>query len=153
VRWAGNAAVGLSRGADALRSPRRIVPILAHSLLAWLTIGLGTWIGIRAAGANVSFSDVLVLLPMLALGVSLPTPGGVGGYHALMQLGLTSLFGVDPTIAAGAGILMHLSVVIPILILGPVLLYTEKISWADLVAAGRQVKGLGRGAQPLETAR
>jgi uncharacterized protein (TIRG00374 family) len=152
VRWAGNAAIGLSRGADALRSPRRLVPILVYSLLAWLTIGLGTWIGIRAAGAVVGFSDVLVLLPMLALGVSLPTPGGVGGYHALMQLGLTSLFGVDPTIAAGAGILMHLSVVIPILMLGPVLLYTEKISWGDLVAAGRQVKALGRGTQQVEAA-
>ena len=143
VRWAGHAALGLSRGVDALRSPRTLIPIAGYSLAAWLTIGLGTWIGIRAAGAAVGFSDVLVMLPLLALGVSLPTPGGVGGYHALMQFGLTSLFGVDPTIAAGAGILMHLAIVIPILLAGPVLLYTEKVSWSDLVAAGKQVRALG----------
>jgi uncharacterized membrane protein YbhN (UPF0104 family) len=116
---------------------------VAHSLLAWLTIGLGTWIGIRAAGADVRFADVLVMLPLLALGVSLPTPGGVGGYHALMQLGLTSLFGIDPTVAAGAGILMHIAMVVPVLLAGPVLLYTEKVSFADLVAAGKQVRALG----------
>ena len=51
-------------------------------------IGFGTWIGIRSAGADVGFADILVMLPLLALGVSLPTPGGVGGYHALMQFGL-----------------------------------------------------------------
>lgn len=152
VRWAGHAALGLSRGADALRSPRLLVPIVAHSFLAWLTIGVGTWIGIRAAGADVGFADVLVMLPLLALGVSLPTPGGVGGYHALMQFGLTSLFGVDPTIAAGAGILMHVAIVVPVLMLGPMLLYTEKVSWADLVAAGRQVRGLGQSERTAEAA-
>ena len=143
VRWTGRAALGLSRGTDALRSPRRLVPIVGYSLFAWIIIALGTWIGIRAVGAEIGFADALVMLPLLALGVSLPTPGGVGGYHALMQLGLTSLFGVDPTIAAGAGILMHLAIVLPVLLVGPMLLHTEKLSWSDLVAAGRQVRALG----------
>jgi glycosyltransferase 2 family protein len=153
VRWAGHAALGLSRGVDALRSFRRLVPILAHSLIAWLTISLGTWIGIRASGAGVGFADVLVMLPLLALGVSIPTPGGVGGYHAAMQIGLTSLFGVDPTVAAGVGILMHLAIVLPILLAGPVLLYTENVSWSDLVAAGKQVRSLGSAAGAVEAAR
>jgi len=153
VRWAGRAALGLSRGADALRSPRRVVPIVAYSLVIWIMIGLGTWVGIRAAGANVGFADTLVMLPLLALGVSLPTPGGVGGYHALMQFGLVSLFGVDPTVAAGAGILMHLAIVVPVLVVGPTLLYTEKVSWSDLVAAGKQVRDLGTAETKLEAAR
>jgi uncharacterized protein (TIRG00374 family) len=144
IRWAGRVALGLSRGTDALKSPGGLVMILGVSLVAWMTIALGTMIGVRAAGANVGFAEMLVMLPLLALGVSLPTPGGVGGYHALMQFGLTSLFGVDPTIAAGAGILMHLAIVLPVLVAGPVLLYTEKVSWSDLVAAGRQVRALGR---------
>ena len=153
VRWAGRAALGLSRGTDALRSPRRLAPIVLHSLLAWIAIGLGTWIGIRAAGADVGFADVLVMLPLLALGVALPTPGGVGGYHALMQFGLTSLFGIDPTIAAGAGILMHLAIVLPVLLAGSVLLHTEKVSWSDLVAAGRQVRALGNAESAVEATR
>lgn len=146
VRWTGRVALALSRGADALRSPRRLIPIFAHSLLAWTTIALGTWIGVRAVGADVSFTDMLVMLPLLALGVSIPTPGGVGGYHAAMQVGLTRLFGIDPTTAASAGLLMHVAIVVPILIAGPVLLYTERLSFADLVAAGKQVRSLGNAA-------
>lgn len=153
VRWVGHAALGMAQGAEALRSVGRLLPILAYSFAAWMTIALGTWLGIRAAGAGVGYADVLVMLPLLALGVSLPTPGGVGGYHALMQVGLTSLFGVDATIAAGAGILMHLAIVIPVLIAGPVLLYTEKISWSDLVAAGKQVRALGTAARAVGAAR
>ena len=153
VRWVGRAALGLAKGGDALRSPRRLLPIAIHSILAWATVGLGTWIGVRAAGAAVGYADVLVMLPLLALGVAIPTPGGVGGYHALMQVGLTSLFGVDPTIAAGAGLLMHLAIVIPVLALGAVLLYTERVAWSDLVAAAKQVKDLGQTTAVTEAAR
>jgi uncharacterized protein (TIRG00374 family) len=153
MRWIGRAALGFSRGADALRSPRRVGPILAYSLLLWLMIALGTWLGIRAAGADISFSDSLVMLPLLALGVSLPTPGAVGGYHALMQFGLVSLFGVDPTIAAGAGLLMHLAIALPVFALGSVLLYVDKVSWSDLVAAAKQVRALGNSQGAIEATR
>jgi len=153
VKWLGHALLGLSRGASALRSPRRLLLIVLYSALAWLTIGLGTWIGVRASGVAVGFSDILVMLLPLAFGVAIPTPGGVGGYHAAMQFGLTRLFGVDPTLAAGAGILMHLAILVPILALGPVLLATEKISWRDMVAAARQVKAMGHAGPAIEAAR
>jgi glycosyltransferase 2 family protein len=153
IRWIGQAALGLSQGVAALRSPRRVVPILAYSFAAWLTIALGTWLGIRAAGAEISFSDSLVMLLPLALGVAIPTPGGVGGYHAAMKWGLTSLFGVDPVIAAGAGILMHLAILLPVLGLGPILLSTEKVSWADMVAAAKQVRSMGHTPDAIEATR
>jgi len=70
-----------------------------------------------------------------------------------MQIGLTSLFGVDPTVAAGAGLLMHLAIVLPVLVLGGVLLYTERIAWSDLVAAAKQVKDLGQATAVTEAAR
>ena len=153
IRWAGRAFVEVSRGVEALRSPRRLVPILILSIVAWLTVGLGTCLGIRAAGVPVGLADTLVLLPLLALGVAIPTPGAAGGYHAAMQFGLTTLFGVDATLAAGAGILMHLAVVLPIVALGAVMLFTEKISWSDLVAAVRQVKAMGAAPVPAGASR
>lgn len=152
IQWAGHAALGFSRGAIALRSPRRVVPILAHSLAAWLTIGLGTWIGVRAAGAAVSYSDSLVMLLPLAFGVAIPTPGGVGGYNAAMAFSLTKLFGIDQTVAVGAGLVMWLAVVLPVLILGPILLVSEKISWTTLVSAAKQVKSMGNATSALGTA-
>jgi|KBSSwiStaDraftv2_1062776.scaffolds.fasta_scaffold47355_4 uncharacterized membrane protein YbhN (UPF0104 family) len=148
VRWVGRAVLALARGADALRTPRLWLPILGLSLGAWLMIALGTWIGIRAAGVTIEFSAALVLLPLLAIGVALPTPAGAGGYHAAMQFGLTQLFGVDGTSAAGAGLLLHLAVMLPVLVVGPVLLYLENLSLADLVRTARQIQSLGAPESP-----
>jgi hypothetical protein len=148
LRWLGRAALALAQGASALRTPSLWLPILGLSLVAWLMIAAGTWIGIRSAGVPIDFSASLVLLPLLAIGVALPTPAGAGGYHAAMQFGLTQLFGVDGTAAAGAGLLMHLAVMVPVLIVGPALLYTESLSLADLIRAARQIKGLGATGTP-----
>lgn len=144
VRWASRAATNFADGTVALRSLGGVAAIVAYSLLAWLTIALGTWIGIRAAGAPVSFAGVLVMLPMLALGVAVPTPGGAGGYHAAMAWGLTKLFGVDGSVAAGVSLLMYFAITVPFLIAGPILLHTERVSLRDLVVAAKQVKELGR---------
>lgn len=145
IRWASRVATNFSHGTVALRSPLGAAAILAYSLLAWLTIALGTWIGIRAAGAPVSFAGVLVMLPMLALGVAVPTPGGAGGYHAAVKGGL-KLFGVDDSVAAGVSLLMHLAITIPFLIAGAIFLRTERISLHDLLVAAKKVKELGAAA-------
>jgi hypothetical protein len=70
-----------------------------------------------------------------------------------MQVGLVSLFGVDPTVAAGAGILMHLAIALPVLVLGLSLLYVEKVSWSDLVTAAKQVRALGSAQGAIGAAR
>jgi uncharacterized protein (TIRG00374 family) len=143
VRWTGRIFLALAHGTEALRRPSLFLKIAMHSLLAWLTIALGTWLGVRASGANVPFAAILVLLPLLALGVALPTPGGAGGYHAAMAFGLHRLFGVPSEIAVGAGILMHLAVTLPIVALGVILLRVDRIAWRDLLAAARQLRSLG----------
>jgi hypothetical protein len=148
VGWVARTLLGLAHGTEALRSPWLLTVVTVQSLLAWLTIGLGTWIGVRAAGARVPYVAILVMLPMIAFGVALPTPGGAGGYHAAMKFGLWKLFGVSEETAVAAGLLMHLGVVVPVIVLGVVLLRTERISWHDLIAVARQVRDLGAGGRP-----
>jgi uncharacterized membrane protein YbhN (UPF0104 family) len=122
-----------------------LIRIVVLSLLAWLTIALATWIGVRSVGADISFPAMLVILPMLALGVAVPTPGGAGSYHGAMKLGLM-LFGVGEAVAVSAGILMHLVITIPVILLGVVLIWTEGLSWNDIVSAARQLRQLGSDA-------
>lgn len=134
--------LSITEGVGALRSPRLTLIVAAHSLLAWLTISLGTWIGIRAVGAEISPGAMLVILPMLVLGVAVPTPGGVGSYHGLMKFGLL-LFGVTELTATSAAVLVHVSITVPVILLGTVLLWTEGISWRRLVTAARRLGAVG----------
>jgi uncharacterized membrane protein YbhN (UPF0104 family) len=115
-----------------------------HTLLAWLVIAAATWVGLRACGAVIPPAGVLVILPLLVLGIALPTPGGAGGYHLGMKVGLMEFYGISEPVAVSAGFLMHLAVVVPIVLLGVVLLFVDRIPLKDLGQAARQVKELGR---------
>jgi uncharacterized membrane protein YbhN (UPF0104 family) len=131
-RMAGRAVLALVAGSEALRRPRLLLPILGHSFAAWLTIALATWIAIRASGVDVPFGATLVLLPPLALGVALPTPGGAGGYHWAMKVGLLHLYGVPEAAAVSTGILAHLTMTIPVIVVGVALLKIDGISFGEL---------------------
>jgi len=142
VRWAGRSLVAISSGVGALRSPRLILGLALQSALAWITIALATWCAVRAAGADVTLGAILVIQPLLVLGVAVPTPGGAGSYHGAMKLGLM-LFGVAEVQAVTAGFLMHLVIVVPVIVLGSVLIWADRLSWRDLVASASQVRALG----------
>jgi len=141
--WLARTAISVAEGTAALRRPALAAPILGYSLAAWLVIALGTWAGVRSAGVDVPFGGVLIMQPVLAIGIALPTPGGAGGFHAAMKACLVYLFGVPETAAVSAAILTHLASVVPVLVVGAVLLRTERLSWGDLLGAARQVRSLG----------
>jgi len=144
VRMGGRGLLALVAGSEALRRPRLLLPILGHSFAAWLAIALATWIGVRACRVDVPFGATLVLLPLLALGVALPTPGGVGGYHSAMKFGLLHLYGVPEAAAVSAGILVHLSMTIPVIVAGLALLKIDGISFVELQGL---VRAVTRGAR------
>jgi len=147
VRWLGRTLLAVAEGLRALRSPRLLLRVALQSALAWGTIAVATWVGIRSAGAEVPFAAVLFIMPLLVVGVAIPTPGGAGSYHGLMKVGLL-LFGVSEVAAVSAGLMVHASITIPIILLGMVLLWTEGFSWRHLVAGARQIRTLGDGAAP-----
>jgi uncharacterized protein (TIRG00374 family) len=143
IRWLGRTVVSLASGSAAFRSPRLMIYLIAQSALAWMTITFATWIGIRACGVDVPFGAVMIIMPMLALGVAVPTPGGMGTYHGAMKIGLM-LFAIGEAQAVSAALLLHASIVIPMVLFGLVLLWVEKISWKEFLSSARQFKELGR---------
>jgi uncharacterized membrane protein YbhN (UPF0104 family) len=150
LAWVARAVLSLSQGADAMRRPALLVRIAVHSLLVWLTIDLATWIGVRAAGADVSFGAILVVMPALAFGIAIPTPGGVGGYHVAMRESLR-WFSVPKDTAVGVGFLMHLVVVVPAILLGLVALRTSGLRLTELKRAVSGLSHLGAAQKaPLE---
>lgn len=134
----GGAVLAVSGGVEALRRPRLLVRVVLHTLCAWILIALGTWLGVRAAGAEIPFRGILIILPLLVLGIALPTPGGAGGYHAGMVFGLTRLFPVDDAAAVGAAFLVHVGVILPVVVVGVVLLFVGRIPFGDLLRVGRR---------------
>ena len=55
---------------------------------------------------------------MLVIGVAVPTPGAIGGFHEAYRVGATMFFGAPDNTAVGAAIVAHLISVGPSLVLG-----------------------------------
>jgi uncharacterized protein (TIRG00374 family) len=145
LAWIGRAVLSFSQGIEALSRPKLLARVSLHSLLAWLAIALGLWIGVRACGAQIPFGAMLIILPATALGIALPTPGGLGGFNVALATGL-QIFLVEEATASSAGILVWVMCIVPVLILGPILLVVDRVSFGDMLAAAKQVKQLGSSA-------
>ena len=65
------------------------------------------------------FHATFLLIAFLVVGVAIPTPGMVGGFHAFYLLALSEVFGVPRATAAAAAVAAHALSNLPILGLRP----------------------------------
>jgi len=127
-----------SEGLAVLRAPAgHLAAILAQSIAIWLLICLGFHLNDAAFSLDLPFHATFLLIAFLTVGVAIPTPGMVGGFHAFYLLTLHQMFGVDRATAAAAGLTAHAFSLLPVLLLG-------------LAFLGREGLSLGRAASVTE---
>lgn len=105
-------------GLGAIRRPGRLFVALLLSAPLWLSIALGTWAAAVAFHLAIPFTGSFLITALLVIGVAVPTPGAVGGFHAMFRLGATTFFGAPDDAAVGAAIVLHAFTVGPSLLLG-----------------------------------
>jgi len=109
-------------------SPAHLLAILGQSLVVWLLLALGIYWNNRAFGLPLPFHSAFLILAFLTVGVAIPTPGTVGGFHAFYRAALTEAFGVNSDVAAAAGIASHALGNLPVLLLGLAFLGREGLT-------------------------
>ena len=109
-------------------SPAHLSAILAQSLVVWLLLALSIYWNNRAFGLDLPFHTAFLILAFLTVGVAIPTPGTVGGFHAFYRAALTEAYGVDNDVAAAAGIASHALGNLPVLLLGLAFLGREGLT-------------------------
>lgn len=114
----GGVAEKFSRGLGAVRRPGRLLVALLWSFPLWLTIAAGLWAVSEAFRIDVPFTGSFLLVALLVIGVAVPTPGAIGGFHEAYRLGATMFFGAPDDAAVGAAIVAHLFSIGPVLLLG-----------------------------------
>jgi uncharacterized membrane protein YbhN (UPF0104 family) len=105
-------------GLGVIRRPGRLFVALLWSYPLWLSIAAGIWAVNVAFRLPVPFTGSFLLLSILTIGVAVPTPGSIGGFHEAFRLGVTAFYGATDITAVGAAIVLHLLSVGPALVLG-----------------------------------
>ncbi len=78
---------------------------------------------------NLGMREALIITVVSALGVALPSPGGIGTYHWFVSRSLLLLFAVPHTVGVAYAIVTHLVMMIIILIATPILLVINDSGW------------------------
>jgi uncharacterized protein (TIRG00374 family) len=133
-------ATAFSRGFAVAREPRRLVLATAWSFAVWVAIAGETWAVTRAFDIDMSFAGSFLLQGLLVIGVAVPTPGAVGGYHEAYRLGVTTFFGAANDRAVAAAIVTHAISYIPVATLGVVFMLQDGLSVRRLRALAGEAR-------------
>ncbi len=107
-----------AQGLAVMRQPRRMLIALALSLPLWLAIASGIWLTSQAFHITFPFQASFLVMTILVVGVAVPTPGAVGGFHLAYQIAVEVFFAAPSERAVGAAIVLHAISFIPVTLLG-----------------------------------
>ena len=119
-------------GLGSLRRGRELGKILASSLLMWLMIDVSTYYGLRAFSLPLEFFDTFLLMVALTVGISIPTPGGVGPYEFFCTIALTDLWAVPAAVAGAVALTLHAVAMLPTIVIGLLLMWRDGVKPAEV---------------------
>ena len=101
----------LIKGFLSLKGVKNYLLVILLSVLIMLNYALSSYLGFYTLGMqnhHLTFGMAWVLMSISAIGVVIPTPGGVGSYEALSKATLVLLFGFGESISLAYAILTHI---------------------------------------------
>ncbi|MGD8441393.1 MAG: lysylphosphatidylglycerol synthase transmembrane domain-containing protein [Holophagae bacterium] len=105
-------------GLRVLQRPRDLLVTMTASIVLWYIIYWQVKLTLLAFGLDLPLRAAFLIVTLAVIGLAIPTPGGVGGFHKATQIGLTSFFGVELNLATAIAIVYHAICFIPITIIG-----------------------------------
>lgn len=121
-----------AEGLAVLRRPGPLFRAALLSLPVWLAIAAAIWLVAQAFHIAMPFTGTFLIVALLVVGVSVPTPGAVGGFHYAYRVGATVFFGVPDERAVGAAIVTHAISFGVAALLGVVFMLQDGLSFAKL---------------------
>jgi uncharacterized protein (TIRG00374 family) len=117
-----------AEGLAVMRQARPLLRALYLSVPVWLSIAAGIWLVARAFHITMPFTGSFLIVALLTIGVAVPTPGAVGGFHYAFRVGATAFFGAPNERAVGAAIVLHAISFVPIAVLGLIFMVQDGLS-------------------------
>ena len=116
------------QGLAVMRQPRRFLLAIAWSFPIWLSIAAGIWLTSLAFHITFPFPGSFLVTMLLVVGVAVPTPGAIGGFHAAYQIAVQTFFAAPDDRAVGAALVLHAISFVPVTILGIVFMAQEGLT-------------------------
>ena len=130
-----------AQGLAVMRQPTRLLVSLILSFPLWLSIAAGIWATSRAFHMTFSYLGSFLVMTLLVVGVAMPTPGQIGGFHAMYKIAVVTFFGVPAETAVGAAFVLHAISFVPVTLLGLAFMAREGLSLGRMKQLSAQRRG------------
>jgi uncharacterized protein (TIRG00374 family) len=89
---------------------------------------------VRALQQPLPWDASIFVTGVTTVGLAIPTPGGVGGFHKACQLVLTRFYGFDIDLSVATAVLFHVVGTAPVVVTGLLLFAREGLRWKDVTS-------------------
>ena len=134
-----------AQGLAVMRQPGRLLVALAWSFPIWLSIAAGIWLTSLAFHITFPFAGSFLVTLVLVVGVAMPTPGAIGGFHAAYQIAVQTFFGASDDRAVGGAIVLHAISFVPVTLVGIVFMAREGLTFGRARSLAAEVESTGSG--------
>lgn len=118
------------KGVLAIRTLKNWPLFVVYTALIWLLyilmIYIPFWMFDLHIVYELSFADAVVLTMVSAVGISIPTPGGVGSYHYFITYSLFVLYAVPEVTGLAFATITHAATLLLVIIIAPTCLAIDK---------------------------
>lgn len=108
------------------------VKVLLCTAGVWLCLTGQFWFAALALHRRLPFDSSFFVTGATTLGLAIPTPGGVGGFHKVCQFVLTRFYQYDVDASVAVAFLFHIIGTLPVLVTGLLLFAREGLHWRDV---------------------
>jgi len=121
-----------AEGLAVMRQPGRLLVATALSIPLWVSIAAGIWLVSTAFHITMPFTGSFLVMALLVVGVAVPTPGAVGGFHLAYRIGVMNFYGAQEDQAVGGGLVLHAISFVPVTITGLFFMLQAGLSFGDV---------------------
>jgi hypothetical protein len=123
-------AGNFAKGVLAIRTLENWPLFVVYTAIIWtfyiLMMFIPFWMFDLQITYELTFLDAVVLTMVSAVGISIPTPGGVGSYHLFITYSLFVLYAIPEVTGLAFATITHASTLLIIIIFAPIFLAIDK---------------------------
>ena len=112
--------------------PRDFVIVTGCTAAIWGCLTAQLWLVFVALGRSVPYDSTFLINALATIGLAIPTPGGVGGFHKVCQWLLETFYRFDIDNSVATAVLFHVVGTLPVVVIGTLLFIREGLRWRDL---------------------
>lgn len=121
-----------SEGLRITSNPVALVTIVLCTIGTWACLTSQFWLATLAVHHPLPYDSSFFVTGVTTVGLAIPTPGGIGGFHKACQLVLTRFYGFTIDASVAVALLFHVIGTLPVLVTGLILFAREGLHWKDV---------------------